>query len=396
MPTQSDSSNSANMLDISINSKNPSSETPYHFSLQSPSQSPPTRELSSVRGGDNVLSRPPTTYPVNEDMLNSEPGVLLAGLQLNLTRQLVLLKSIPWDLSVLSISSPTVPHTSSRGSTKDKAFNPLASIFSSTAQFLDILRLLGVLFCDAAVSSRPDGLTTREHSDQTLSPYGGSNEPDNLFRPERPSEPRSRLRQTTTPSSVTTPSLREALGPTVASAKSTRPPQVLDNVHLLSTICCYSLVVSIFDTIFSQILSKLSEDQPEESNVLSLSSLSSSSPPPLQLPQLVPELLFSSHSVPMNTQLRTQLLVQVVEHQLELLERALGLPAAYCVSKARREDHGKGSLDGGILDRCDARALLQALMDPPTWGDDGGGADNRSGTSMSRAVTSLRSNLKRV
>jgi hypothetical protein len=166
------------------------------------------------------------------------------------------------------------------------------------------------------------------------------------------------------------------------------PPSPPPIVHVVTIITCYLLVISIFDTIFRQILMNpvdLNQRLENSSASSSTSSSAATSSTYQGASQRERELLF----VPLTPRLRLRLLVQVVEHQLELLERALGLPHADCVSTGLREDAGsRTEEDGGILNWRETRVLFRAIIeadDPGLRGGDG---------AIKQAAASLRENLK--
>lgn len=163
------------------------------------------------------------------------------------------------------------------------------------------------------------------------------------------------------------------------------PPPI---VHVVTIITCYLLVISIFNSIFRQILMNQVDlnQRPENSSASSSTSSSAATPPSYPgSSQRGPELLF----VPLTPRLRLRLLVQVVEHQLELLERALGLSHADCVSSGLREDTGnRTEEDGGILNWRETRVLFRAMVEADDPGPRGGDG------AIKQAAASLRENLK--
>jgi hypothetical protein len=133
---------------------------------------------------------------------------------------------------------------------------------------------------------------------------------------------------------------------------------------LLTVLSCYLQVVSIYDAIFTHVLVQLAPMPESVSSMLQGSSG-----------------LFFTGYPPMQDGVLIRLLVQVVEHQLELVERAIGLPQQYRVSTS-------GHIGTGLFSAHEGKALLNAVV-----GSTFDGSDDRSDL---RAVASLRDNLRRA
>ncbi|KAI0098622.1 hypothetical protein GGR51DRAFT_537779 [Nemania sp. FL0031] len=383
MPSPSDESGQANYFESPADANEP----PFHLDPLSSANPSSTITASTLplnlhgelfSGADGVLSlhtpscatQADTPVPVIEDEVN--PGVLLADLQQSLSKQLAALESKYWDLTTLSITSSA---TGTSGNEQEIAqegnFNPVASILASTSEFVTILRLLK----KPATNVRQNYRQNHEGSQ----PYIGW-----------PTPVTSILSQTTFPS---TPILESA--PTLTITSSSQ--KVQSRVHLLTTINCYFLVLSIFDGIFSRLLATEGEARPQGST----GSRASSSSPLFSLQNSSsrkprPELLFAGHSVTLNARLRTRLLVQVVEHQLEILEHDLGLPQQYCVSSTRADDTDNKPAEDGILGRRDSLLLLQAVMGWTADTDDSGSFHRGEELGRSPVTSSLIDKLKRA
>ncbi|KAI0813668.1 hypothetical protein GGR55DRAFT_541730 [Xylaria sp. FL0064] len=309
---------------------------------------------------------------------NNEPnsGVLLAELQRDLSRQLVAHESTPWDLFTLSITSPEAVAGSSEGNLgHDRGFNPVASILASISQLVNILHHLRKPLPNAIVTVRQEHY--QQHQDNNQTPLGW------------PTPARSQ------------PPYRDGFASTSASQSlsGTRPlsHKAQSRVHLLATINCYLLVLTVLDSIFSRLLS----DSPKSTNNTQESDdlHAPSSPPPVPIRisnAETPELVFAGHSVPLSARLRTRLLVQVVEHQLEILENELGLPQSYSVSSARAEAQGDKSSGDGILGKRESLLLLRTVMGFAPDADDSASFHRGEEINRSPMTSSLSDKLKRA
>src|SRR5690606_1060051 len=116
----------------------------------------------------------PRPAPTQVD--HADPGVLLANLQQDLSRQLSFLKSTPWDLSVLSITAgPTNGAGPAAHHGKDAdGFNPVSSILNSTTEFLAISRRLRMPEDTAAGGSSSSSASSAQHPGPRTNPPGKS------------------------------------------------------------------------------------------------------------------------------------------------------------------------------------------------------------------------------
>ncbi|KAI0485720.1 hypothetical protein F4859DRAFT_472221 [Xylaria cf. heliscus] len=346
-----------------------------HLSPANPSSTPaaPTLPPSKLSSGvDGVVSQLTPRYSTQTIGDKVNPGILLADLQQSLSKQLVALESEPWDPTTLSIpSSATGASGSDQEPGREVGFNPVAPILASISDFVAVLHLLRKPLPNSSSAAKPDDRQNNEYS----MPYIGW--------------------PTLVPSSRDTHSSMPVSGSAPAIASPSQ--KVQSRVHLLTTINCYFLVLSIFDAIFSRLLANSEEPCSQgstdvhSSSPTLLSSLQNSSS---RSPH--PELPFVSYFVTPNARQRTRLLVQVVEHQLTILEHHLGLPRPYCVSSTRAEDASKKPAEDSILGRQDSLFLLQAVM---RWTTDTDGAGSfHSGEELSRSpvTLSLIDKLKRA
>jgi hypothetical protein len=385
--------NIANIFNFALDANDISPAAPYQLNLSTttlaapaPSLCPislptgPTSELFSNYRGEDTLSRPGHTDAVNGgeqistySSVDHDPGTLLAELQQNLAKQLDLLRVNSWDLNCCFITP-----TGYAGSNDEASFNPLASILGSTTKFLSILRLWK--------TSSPNTTSSRHQRDQSTGSMGSYSRLDTILSTGSSSDSHSILTPISRSSGVNL-SRKETTGSVPTTTDPS--PSPLPVFHLLTVVSCYLLIVSIFDTIFSRILANLSE-RPEgfrDAGAHAASTSALLTPPIQQRQHIGADLAFTGHPLPFTPQLRTRLLVQVVEYHLELLEQALGLPRSYCVSKARLEGASSDITDeSGILNRREARSLLRAIIEDESGLGCSGG--------MSKAATSLRNNLK--
>ncbi|KAI8630882.1 hypothetical protein F5Y19DRAFT_474002 [Xylariaceae sp. FL1651] len=344
-----DESGQANYFDLPIDSNEPQ----FHLDPFSPTE--PSSTPGMFSGADGVLShfthscsaQTSTPSPVMRDEVN--PGILLADLQQSLSKQLDALESKHWNLTTLSItSSATTASGGEQELGQEEDFNPVASILASTSDFVAILRFL-----------------RKPPPNSPIFTVSGYSPIDAGFR--------------------------------ICTYYHLTTTKSAESRSSINTINCYFLVLSIFDGIFSRLLANSEETCPQGSTDVHVSSPSS----PFSLQNSSsrnrpPELLFAGHSVTLNARLRTRLLVQVVEHQLEILEHDHGLPQPYCVSSARAGDAGNKPVEDGILSRRESLLLLQAVMGWTPDTDDPDAFYRGEELGRSPVTLSLIDKLKRV
>jgi hypothetical protein len=160
--------------------------------------------------------------------------------------------------------------------------------------------------------------------------------------------------------------------PSAASACSRSSPGSPHSITTtLALLSCYLQIIAIYDAIFRRVY-------------VSLCGLPKASAAKLQT---IP----SSHlaGFPLRQRsLQIKILIQIIEHQSEMIEKALGLPVEYRVSA--RQDHYVGLLDG-----TEAKALLGAVMGLGE-GTLGMGKDSMGLRLGLGYVVLLRENIKRV
>ncbi|KAI1129527.1 hypothetical protein F5Y10DRAFT_238112 [Nemania abortiva] len=381
MPSPTDESGQANYFDSPVET----SEPPFHLDHLSPTSTPMTSALpldlpsELFSGTDGVISHLTSSYSIETDTPSPaigdevNPGILLADLQQCLSKQLVALETKPWDLTTLSITSSATATGGSEQEICQGGFNPVASILASTSEFVSILRLLRKPVPNPSMTTMQEYRQSHEGSQHYIG---------------WPTPVPSIQSRDTYPSAL-------VLGS--ASVITSPSRKVQGRVHLLTTINCYFLVLSIFDGIFSRLLACSEEARPQVStndHASSPSPLSSSHNPSLRNSR--PELLFAGHSVTLNARLRTRLLVQVVEHQLEILEHDLGLPQQYCVSSTRADDAGSKPAEDGILGRRESLLLLQTVMGWTADTDESGSFHRGEEMGRSPVTSSLIDKLKRA
>lgn len=415
--------------------------------------------VDMVGDEDHILMPSQTPTPP----VQSFPGVLLARLLDSLSVQLVRLNTEPWDLGVLSVTGSTtdsgeVDVTAAEALTKEAPiFNPLVSILVSTGKFLDICKLFvapesseGAEQVSTATSV---AVGTASHSGSKTRFFSSMHETGEgrcfqgtAKRPGRPSS----LSSLSFPFSL--PSLSSSLKrsesyPSLPSLLRTSTGETfITAAQLLTVVSCYLQVVTIYNDIFSHLLFQLAlppPSQPSPSTQQHAATIGSRNPtgatnsPTLRqrhshhtqrqqqqqqaqlathgggdgTPPTVPSLVLAGFSMPLNAGLRVRLLVEVVEHQFEQIEHALGLPGQYCVSASHHHYHQQHqqsqphkdttSGGGGLLAGLEAATLLEAVMGLSVSADGGGGADpdnNAAGRRDSNigVVASLRENLRKA
>ncbi|KAI0974727.1 hypothetical protein F4678DRAFT_348691 [Xylaria arbuscula] len=298
-------------------------------------------------------------------------GIRLADLQQSLSRQLAALESELWDLKTWSItSSTTATNLNQSGTYKEAGVDPVASILASTSEFITILRLFSKASSIPSPRSRP-----RSHQNQKgILP--------SMEWPGPVLPPLSPETYLSTPVSEFAPII---VSPT---------QKVQSRVHVLTTINCYFLVLSILDGIFSRLLAESENARLQEPT---------DTHPSLSLPPFSllnpssrtqrPKVIFVGHSANLNMQLCTRLLVR----ELEILEHDLGLPYSYRVSSALDANARNKPTGDGILGKNESLLLLQAVMG---WtaddADDSEFFDREGESSRPPVASSLIDKLKRA
>lgn len=118
---------------------------------------------------------------------------------------------------------------------------------------------------------------------------------------------------------------------------------------VLNLISCYLLIVAVFERLVLRLYEQMiCNDNKTPSSDASSASHSAG-------PQTLPGLRLASFHV-QQSNLQTKILIQIIEHQFEMIERSLGLPVELRVSSDCREPYEGGLLQSG-LDEC----LLQAV-----------------------------------
>lgn len=404
----------------------------------------PEGTADDISAGQNqAQARMPPQAPTQP--VQQSPGVLLARLLESLSVQLVRLNTEPWDLGVLSMTGSTADSgelnlTAAEAlASEAHTFNPLLSILVSTEKLLDICKLLvppethsggadeapTATWVDAGSAGR-SGSKRRVLSMHEASDGRGSQGAASLRRAWRPSSAVTSLPLPFSPacssssSSSSSTKRRESCPPLTSVPRLLTAGQTtITAAQLLTVVSCYLHVVTIYNDIFSHLLSKLAvpppplPPQPSPSTQHQMTDSgpvtggTNVTPTPRQQHShsyhtqqevrpathgrapMVHSLVLAGYSVPLNSGLRMRLLVGVVEHQFELIEHALGLPGHYCVSTGRHGDIGGGQ---GLLAGPEAVTLLEAVM----GGADGhGGAEGNANTGRDSigVVASLRESL---
>lgn len=139
---------------------------------------------------------------------------------------------------------------------------------------------------------------------------------------------------------------------------------------VLNLISCYLLIVAVFERLVLRLYEQMTCDGNETPT-----SNSSKASRSVGL-QTLPGLHLASFHV-QQSNLQTKILIQIIEHQFEMIEKSLGLPAELRVSSDRREPYGCGLLQSGL-----DKGLLQAVI--------------ARLSPMSGSLASLRENILKV
>lgn len=119
---------------------------------------------------------------------------------------------------------------------------------------------------------------------------------------------------------------------------------------VLNLISCYLLIVEVFERLvlrlYEQIACNSNETPASDSSIASHSAG----------PQTLPGFHLASFHV-QQSNLQTKILIQIIEHQFEMIEKSLGLPPELHVSSGRREPYKDGLLQSGLDE-----GLLQAVI----------------------------------
>lgn len=130
---------------------------------------------------------------------------------------------------------------------------------------------------------------------------------------------------------------------------ATRPSPSLGSI--LTLLLSYLRIIAVFDSLFLHLY-----------ELLYCSTTSSSGPTEEANFQILPGLHLTGFSVQQGS-LQTKILIQAIQHQFEMIEKMLGLPAELRVSD-RRDINPMGFLGGEW-----AQSLVQAVMNGPHSGE---------------------------
>ena len=302
-------------------------------------------------------------------------GIVLANLHQSLSRQLYLVRTVPWDSSVLASHSPAGLKMELEASETGE-FNPLAALIGTTADFLEVARLF------RAGEEDSDFLSSLHGSGSDLLAPGSAHHHDHFVMPSPPlpsPSVHSLASSLHSPpvgqsffSSPLLPSSLFPVGPSSeSSSASSGASQGPAATHMLSALSCYLQTVSIYDAILTHVLVQVAAAAP------------SSDPLGAMLQGSSPGLFFAGQGQGQGGGgLLARLVVQVVENQLEMVEGAIGLPREYRIT-AGAAYHASGLLGGpdgmGLL-----RLVIGSALD---------GADEQFDL---RPTASLRDSIRRV
>ncbi|KAI7773758.1 hypothetical protein LA080_010001 [Diaporthe eres] len=139
---------------------------------------------------------------------------------------------------------------------------------------------------------------------------------------------------------------------------------------VLNLISCYLLIVAVFERLVLRLYEQMI------CNDTKTPSSGSSNASPSAGPQTLPGLRLASFHV-QQSNLQTKILIQIIEHQFEMIERSLGLPVELRLSSDFRDPY-----DGGLLQNGLDEGLLEAVTTRLC--------------PMSGSLESLRENMMRV
>ncbi|KAK4464062.1 hypothetical protein QBC42DRAFT_54010 [Cladorrhinum samala] len=292
--------------------------------------SPPPPGMEAL-GFDNMHVQANTVHhhPHVSDLPHSfnppcmlDPGVLLAGLQQGLSKQLYAIKASP--------QNPSVLNTTSRDLTEDNyGFNPLASVLKSTSELLAISHIFTAPEDLGGSPPPPASLSDYEptpHMSTEDSSIHGSQWPSPASNPVQ-YQPQQVFNQYSSGSSAASSPASTALDPALLAPHADfSGQQVLGSTYLLTLVSCYLQLISIYDAIFAGILVEVS----------------------------------TSHrsAYAMNLQ-RARAIAQTVDRRLDTVEQTLGLPREYCISSAA--SNGARATQGLLAGR-EARAVLGIML----------------------------------
>ncbi|KAF3765314.1 hypothetical protein M406DRAFT_105776 [Cryphonectria parasitica EP155] len=289
------------------------------FTMSSLSSTATTTDTTSLNGLTETMLHGSSSGPGSQSdqdfdhtsmlpptMPIDEPGLRISSLYRDLSQQISTLRSVPWDTNkVLRLTS--IHDTSdelSRGCEDNSATNPLATISRTSAEFAELLRAFRV--SDSETGSTAGELKSRLSTDPRLSMS-----------------------------------------------------------DLLTTISCYILIVSIYDSIFSHCIAQS-----------------------LQNPaQAGPKLFLGGIEVPTRPNMLGHLLFRVLDSQLRPIEELLGLPSEFCVSWKREPSNSENQT--GLFSGRSGQSLFMALVQMETERT----TDDRGGLGV---VESLKENARRV
>ncbi|KAK4188647.1 hypothetical protein QBC35DRAFT_186341 [Podospora australis] len=314
--------------------------TQHHPSLLAIS-SPPNYHQVQPFGLDKV--QPITLESESPPLFSSsgsDAGVSLAILQQSLSKQLHMVKSLPRDFSILNIPI----RTSSEGHGN---LNPLASVLSSTSEFLE----LSQMFRGSDEGGSPRGGHRKSPSITDDGSPQASRWPSPASSVSHHSQVPTQFSTSAGSSSVSSPSSSAVVDPALGGIQlpvQRVSTQQLSGANLLTLVSCYLQLLSIYDAIFEHVLIEVATAIHTGSNMQHA------------LAHALP-IGFSRGYGHTDAEQRAALLAQMVERQLETVERALGLPVDYCVSTIRR---GGAVYGQGLLSGREASGVLGLLLGP--------------------------------
>ncbi|KAJ5904318.1 hypothetical protein N7504_006701 [Penicillium tannophilum] len=324
--------------DIHIPSPSGADSAYADTSHRSSNQSQYLRDESRQRLYSDSLRTAATSKQPRKTIGSADAVQRLSVLIQSLSKQLDLLKTTPWSVTLVKIVCVDQDEEAAKS-------NPLGEVLQSTSEFVQELQII-TLKTPEFQSPNIDPATLPPSGSGMYCPRVAANL-NNAVQPLRISS--SPLGQTHSPESRIPPPSNHS-SPDIQTA--------------LVILTCYIQIIQIYNILFSRVGESLSE--------MSYQSISSL--------QSVPGLQLGGFPVQYGN-LQIKILVQVIMHLLSHIERLLGTPAEF------RLDPASGSIDG-LLSSPELTALLRMVMSQKD--------DKNSGGMGVGYILSLRKNLKKI
>lgn len=285
--------------------------------------------------------------------VTSDAGFRLCRFALSLSEQLFSFKIRPWeDALAATTGRGGIPDSPGRSPQSEQPDQPevLGEVLRSTSEFISILQEFNL----------------------AIAPTAGARCGPRPRRTSFPPPSRGSPTESATPVSSCITSVSSATRvPGTCAASITDAAPELSIATALSLLSSHLHLMAIYNALFRHLHASLSRIP-----AVSISAL-----------QVVPGLRLAGFPVH-HGGLQIKMLIQVIEHYIETIDGALGLPAKYClrgggVRTLRASDYG-----GGLLEGREFEALLDAVMG-------GSGAGPALGPGL-RTILALRQSIDDV